>query len=147
MDSARFLFNVVAVFILFHAFFGTILADDLSDPSTWPGHMEPLGFKQKKTSLETIDHWPSPEEFFSKYVSQIKPVFIKGGAKLSPAFNKWTDEYFMSKPESKEENIFAEQGKKENRTNPGEDISFYDFVRTYKEKDIYMVNGVLSFLQ
>ncbi|KXJ22797.1 lysine-specific demethylase 8 [Exaiptasia diaphana] len=145
MAAAGFLYNVVTVFILFHAFLNTSSADD--DPTTWPGHMEPLGSKQPKISLETVDHWPSPQEFFSKYVSPIKPLFIKGGAKLSPAFGKWTDEYFMSKPESKSATIFAEQGKKENRTNPGQDVSFYDFVRTYKEKDIYMVNGVIPFLQ
>lgn len=146
MERARFLFHVVLLFSVFQSFIAVAFADD-SDPTKWPGHLEPLGSRQTKISLETIDKFPSPKEFFSKYVSQIKPVFIKGGAKLSPGFEKWTDAYFMSIPESKTHTVFAEKGKKENRTNPGDDISFHEFVRTYKEKDIYMVNGVLSFLQ
>lgn len=146
MDQAGLLFHLLLLSFNFLAIFSVILADN-SDPSTWPGHLEPLGSKQQKVSLETIYEFPSPKEFFAKYVSQIRPVFIKGGAKLSPGFEKWTDDYFMSLPESRSQTVFAEQGKKENRKNPGNDMSFYEFVKTYKEKDIYMVNGVLPFLQ
>jgi lysine-specific demethylase 8 len=117
------------------------------DPSLWPGHLEPLGSRNEKLSIKTVSVFPSPQDFFSKYVSTITPLLIKGGAKLSPGFTKWTDEYFKSLPESKQYKVYAELGKKENRSKPGDDVSFYDFVNTYKEKDIYMVHGVLPFLQ
>ena len=86
-------------------------------------------------------------EFFKNYVSPIKPVLIRGGAKISPALTKWTDEYFLSLPESNDFNVTAEQRKKEIRTFPAYDVSFKEFVSTYRKEDIYMVNGVPPFLQ
>ncbi|KAK3735817.1 hypothetical protein QZH41_019916 [Actinostola sp. cb2023] len=146
MDVANFLFPKIVVLILLQLLIAVISADN-GDPSTWPGHLEPLGARSHKTSPETVDQFPSPRDFFTKYVSPLQPLFVKGGAKISPGFQRWTDQYFMSLADSKNHTIFAEQGKKENRTNPGKDISFHDFVKTYKEEDIYMVNGVLPFLQ
>ena len=147
MNSVRSLLSSFLVLLIFDSLIAGSLADNDDDPSTWPGHMEPLGARNEKLFLETVPIFPSPQEFFSNYVSTLTPVLIKGGAKLSPAFSKWTDDYFKSLPQAKEHNVFAEQGKKENRTNPGQNVAFYDFVDTYKEKDIYMVHGVLPFLQ
>lgn len=112
-----------------------------------PGHLEPLGARSTKRSLETISDFPAPEKFFETYVAPVKPVLIRGGAKLSPAFTKWSDEYFLSFTESSDFQIVAEQRKKEVRTNPPIDISFKEFVTTYENKDIYMVHGVPPFLQ
>lgn len=112
-----------------------------------PGHLEPLGARSTKRSLETISDFPTPEKFFETYVAPVKPVLIRGGAKLSPAFTKWSDEYFLSFTESSDFQIVAEQRKKEVRTNPPIDISFKEFVTTYESKDIYMVHGVPPFLQ
>ncbi|XP_001630801.3 uncharacterized protein LOC5510344 [Nematostella vectensis] len=134
------------VFIRF-IFVECCLAELSADPATWPGHLEPLGAKNPKISLESLETFPEPKEFFEKYASKKQPVLFKGGAKLSPAFEKWTDEYFLSLPEAKETKVFAEQGKKENRSNAGKDISFHEFVSNYKKNDIYMVHGVLPFLQ
>lgn len=146
MNSVGSLLSPILVLLIFKSLITVNLAEN-DDPSTWSGHLEPLGSRNEKLFLETVHNFPSPQEFFSKYISTITPLLIKGGAKLSPAFSKWTDEYFKSLPESKEHKVFAEQGKKENRTNPGEDVAFYDFVDTYRKKDIYMVHGVLPFLQ
>jgi len=121
-----------------------------SQPSTtyhYPGHLEPLGARNVKQSLEVIDDFVTPREFFEKYVSSSKPVLIRGGAKLSPAFSLWSDEYFLSFDESKNFQIVAEQRKKEIRTHPALDISFAEFVKTYEKSDIYLVNGVPPFLQ
>ena len=112
-----------------------------------PGHLEPLGARSAKRSLETISDFPTPEKFFETYVAPVKPVLIRGGAKLSPAFTKWNDEYFSSFTESSDFQIVAEQRKKEVRTNPPIDMSFKEFVATYENKDIYMVHGVPPFLQ
>lgn len=117
-------------------------------PSTnLPGHLEPLGSKNVKRSVELIHDFLTPVEFFKNYAGANKPVLIRGGAKLSPAVTKWTDEYFLSLPESNDFNITAEQRKKEIRTYPAQDITFKQFVSTYIEEDIYMVNGVPPFLQ
>lgn len=112
-----------------------------------PGHLQPLGSQNVKHSLEVINDFLTPVEFFKAYAAPVKPVLIRGGAKVSPAFTKWTDEYFLSQPESNDFNISAEQRKKEIRTFPAIDISFKEFVTTYEKEDIYMVNGVPPFLQ
>lgn len=112
-----------------------------------PGHLQPLGSQNVKHSLEVINDFLTPVEFFKTYAAPVKPVLIRGGAKVSPAFTRWTDEYFLSVPESNDFNITAEQRKKEIRTFPAIDISFKEFVTTYEQEDIYMVNGVPPFLQ
>lgn len=33
----------------------------IDDPSTWPGHLEPFGYKQKTVDIETLYSWPSPK--------------------------------------------------------------------------------------
>lgn len=123
------------------------LTSDEPSFMNFPGHLEPLGLRNTKRSLESIPGFPTPAKFFKSYVAPVKPVLIRGGARLSPAFTKWTDEYFSSFPESGDFKIVAEQRKKEIRTHPALDISFEEFVKTYESEDIYMVNGVPPFLQ
>ncbi|XP_068755514.1 tRNA wybutosine-synthesizing protein 5-like [Montipora capricornis] len=120
---------------------------DHSTIQVFPGHLEPLGSRNTKQSLETISDFLTPVKFFEKYVAPSKPVLIRGGAKLSPAFNAWSDDYFLSFNESRDFKIVAEQRKKEIRTYPAVDISFEEFVKTYERRDIYLVNGVPPFLQ
>ena len=111
------------------------------------GHLQPLGSHNVKHSVEVINDFLTPVEFFKAYAAPVKPVLIRGGAKVSLAFTKWSDEYFLSLPESNDFKINAEQRKKEIRTFPPMDISFKEFVTTYEKEDIYMVNGVPPFLQ
>lgn len=117
------------------------------DGASVPGHLEPLGSKNVKRSLEVIQSYPDPKTFFKTYVVASKPVLIQNAAKVSPAFQKWTDEYFLSRPESSEATIQAEQRKKEERTTPDKEISFGEFVKSYKDKDIYMVSSVPKFMR
>lgn len=146
--------NSLLRYIFLYLKFGLIpvaklLQDEL--PSTnfdsHPGHLQPLGSQNVKHSLDVINDFLSPVEFFKTYAAPVKPVLIRAGAKVSPAFTKWSDEYFLSLPESNDFNITAEQRKKEIRTFPAMDISFKEFVTTYEKEDIYMVNGVPPFLQ
>lgn len=123
-------------------------ADRSKDGASVPGHLEPLGSKNVKHSLEVLQSYPDPGTFFKTYVVPSKPVLIQNAAKVSPAFEKWSrDEYFLSRPESSETTIQAEQRKKEERTTPDKDISFSEFVKSYKEKDVYMVSPVPAFLR
>lgn len=137
------------IFVYFQLTVAELSQDEL--PSTnfdlHPGHLQPLGSQNVKHSLEVINDFLTPVEFFKIYAAPVKPVLIRGGAKVSPAFSRWTDEYFLSQPESNDFNITAEQRKKEIRTFPAIDISFKEFVTTYEQEDIYMVNGVPPFLQ
>ena len=121
--------------------------DTKRDYASIPGHLEPLGAKSVKHSLEVIQTYPDPKTFFKTHVVASKPVLIQNAAKLSSAFAKWTDEYFLSFPETTEHKIVAEQGKKEKRSLPSREISFSEFVKTYKEEDIYMVSSMPKFIR
>lgn len=124
------------------------VSTNLNDPSLFPGHLEPLGAKHNKSSVETLFAFPEPRDFFKNFASASRPVLIKTGAKLSPAFAKWTDEYFVSLPEAENFITDVENGKKENRTKGDmRRMSFIEFLKMYKEEDVYMVNGVPTFIQ
>lgn len=128
-------------------FLGQSLCTD-EDPSFYPGHLEPLGARHNKSSVKTLFTFPKPQQFFQNFVSASFPLLIKGGAKLSPAFTQWTDEYFVSVPESDNFLIDVENGKKEKRTKGHlQRMSFKQFVGSYGDQDIYMVNGVPKFIQ
>ena len=118
------------------------------DPSLFPGHLEPLGARHKKTPVKTLFAFPEPRDLFENFASSSQlPVLIKGGAKLSPALSTWTDDYFMSVPGSGNFSIDVEIGKKENRTKGVLRMSFKQFVERYRDQDVYMVNRVPVFLQ
>lgn len=118
------------------------------DPSLFPGHLEPLGARHNKSSVKTLFAFPAPREFFQNFASASFPLLIKGGAKLSPAFTKWTDDYFSSVAGSESFSIDVENGKKENRTKGDlQRMSFKQFVESYRDQDVYMVNGVPDFIQ
>lgn len=146
MASARsnFSISLLVIFVILR----NSVSENSEDPSLFPGHLEPLGAKHNKSSVKTLHVFPEPRDFFENYVSTSVPVLFKSGAKLPPAFAKWTDDYFLSRPEAANFMIDMEKGKKENRTKG--DLkrgSFKEFVETYEEKDVYMVNGVPSFIQ
>lgn len=120
---------------------------ETQDSASIPGHLEPLGSRNTKHPLEVIQNYPDPKTFFETYVVPSKPVLIQNAAKLSTAFYKWSDEYFLSRPEASKEKIQVEKRKKEERTGPYEEIPFSEFVEGYKEKDIYMVSSVPEFMK
>lgn len=140
--AAKFLF--LCIFLQFANF---ACSEESMDPSTWPGHLEPLGSRNIKHFVPSVEEFPKPAEFFREYVAPGRPLLIKNGAKISPAFNLWTDEYFLTHPGAENTTVFVEQQKKENRTFPGMDISFKQFIESYNNTDIYMVNGVPDIIQ
>lgn len=132
--------------IFFVGFFETCLMitnrDELlrQDPSLWPGHLEPFGSQQPTGSIEELHQWPDPTAFFREYVDKNKPVLFKGLAKLSPAYEKFTDDYFKDAPGADKTIIYAEPELKENRTKQGFDISMKEFIERYHKETLYMVN-------
>ena len=138
----------IVVFLSFSLTSRNSVSTTVDDPSLFPGHLEPLGAKHNKSSIETLFAFPEPRDFFKNFASASRPVLIKTGAKSSPAFDKWTDDYFASFSEAENFAIDVENGKKENRTKGDtRNVSFKEFVETYKKEDIYMVNGVPTFIQ
>ena len=88
-------------------------------------------------------------EFFENYV-RTKPkraVIFKGGAKLSPAFNLWNDEYLKNHPDSEKMEFDVEVGKKETREGKMERRTVKNFVETFRKDDIYAVTDVPSQLK
>ena len=110
-------------------------------------HLEQLGAKEVKQSIQVLQNYPDPKTFFKTCVVGSKPGLIQNAARLSSAFQKWTDEYFLSFPESTEHKIKVEQRKKEKRKLSAKEISFSEFVKIYKEQDIYLVNSVPPFIR
>lgn len=146
MVSTASALSITPAFFLF-LFLGQSLCTD-DDPSFYPGHLEPLGARHNKSSVKTLFTFPKPQQFFENFASASFPLLIKGGAKLSPAFTQWTDEYFVSFPESENFLIDVENGKKETRTKGDlQRMSFKQFVESYRDQDVYMVNGVPNFIQ
>ena len=111
------------------------------------GHLEPLFSHGKRLEVEVYDGFPTAEEFFRRFVDGGKPVLLRGAARLFPAFSLWNDEYFLSYTESEELLVTVEVDKKENRSAPGEDLPFADFVRDMHSSGKYLISSVPEFLR
>lgn len=59
------------------------------------GHLQPLGSHRDPENdlIDELHEIPSAKDFWEKYVKTSKAVVLRGAAKHSPAFSKWTDEY------------------------------------------------------
>ena len=122
------------------ATFSVLAAEDLSFKA---GHLEPFGFG-KTTPIEEVNNFPKPMEFFENYVWPLKPLKMKGAAKISKAFSKWTDDYFLSLRSLDKEKVTVETRKKESRQQEVLSMSFTDFIKTYNNTENYMVESVPS---
>lgn len=85
-------------FLCFHVvFFLLVLQVQCSDIPV--GHLQPLG-SHRPPATDLVDEtaeWPSPQDFWNKYVKPSRPLILRGGAKYSRAFSEWTDEYLSTK--------------------------------------------------
>ena len=59
-------------------------------PNTFGSHAEPTQHVDEIGHEETF---PTPLEFYERFIKQYKPVVIRGVAKHSPAYHLWTEEY------------------------------------------------------
>lgn len=117
------------------------------DLTTEPGHLKPFGDGGASHPVEEIDYFPTAKEFFEDYVRPLKPVKMKGVAKMSAAFGKWTDDYFLAQDEPDDHVVSVETIKKESRQQRMESMHFKDFVKIYNQTEYYMVNEVPKFLR
>ena len=128
---------------------GTVLVKGLSteDLTTLPGHMKPFGEGRSSAPIDEIEMFPNPTYFFDNYVKALKPLKMKGAAKYSKAFKKWTDDYFLSIDEAAQSTVSVETKKKEKRQQKVEAMSFRDFVQLYNKTEYYMVDSVPPFIE
>ncbi|XP_045197467.1 tRNA wybutosine-synthesizing protein 5-like isoform X3 [Mercenaria mercenaria] len=118
-----------------------------NDLTKEPGHLKPFGDGGPSHAVEEIDYFPTAKEFFENYVKTAKPVKMKGVAKMSPAFEKWTDDYFLAQDEPSDHVVSVETKKKESRQQKVESMPFKTFVKMYNNTEHYMVDAVPKFLR
>ncbi|KAL4233739.1 hypothetical protein ACF0H5_008419 [Mactra antiquata] len=126
---------------------GTVVAVCGTDLTLEKGHLKPFGEGRPSQPVEELDYFPSAEEFFENYVKPLKPVKMKGAAKMSSAFGKWTDDYFLAQDEADVHKVSVETKKKESREQDVESMSFKEFVSKYNHTEHYMVDGVPKYLR
>lgn len=97
--------------------------------------------------IETVQGFPTCQDFFTYYALQSRPVKMAGAAKLSRAYTHWEDQYFLQLKDSAGYFVNVETKRKENRSLPTTEMSLKEFVKSYMEQDIYMVDPVPDFLR
>lgn len=117
------------------------------DPASWPGHLEPLGAGAELIQIESLDYFPSPQEFFMKFAYFGVPVIFRGGAKSYPAFAKWSDLYLKGLPDARWHLVDVEINKKEKRSLPSRSMPFQEFINRYRSRNEYLVTSLPSFLR
>ncbi|XP_074657729.1 tRNA wybutosine-synthesizing protein 5-like [Tubulanus polymorphus] len=123
------------------------LADDSSSSSDDDsGHMKPFGCCGKKMKMDEIDGWPKSSVLVDNYAKKNIPLVMRNAAKVSPAYDLWTDEYFLSMNIPKEAKVNIEQRKKEDRLQPTAEMHFQEWVRNYNNTDKYMVHDIPDYL-
>ena len=60
------------------------------------GQQLPLGRQSPAIPVKEIQGFVDPATFFQEHVIPGRPVVFKGAAKEFPAFQRWSDEYFLS---------------------------------------------------
>lgn len=122
-----------------------LLAD--STGTVHDGHLKPFGSVGSFVPTDEINGFPNTMDFFRQYVNPTRPLKMVGAGKLSKSFVMWTDDYFLSLDQAGDYSVSIESGKKENRSNPMVDMSFWEFVKTYNSTNHYMVDTVPDFIR
>ena len=60
------------------------------------GQNLPLGRQSHAIPVPEVQGFVDPAKFFQEHVIPGQPVVFKGAAKEFPAFQRWSDEYFLS---------------------------------------------------
>jgi len=122
---------------------GTGAVDCGSDVhKTHAGHLQPFGSSGPFHKVDVMHSFPNTLEFFQQYVLPLRPLKMTGAARLSCAFHKWTDDYFLRTAVSVNSSVAVEMSKKENRSCPLQYLHFHEFLRVYNSTDQYMVDNI-----
>eukprot|EP00111_Clytia_hemisphaerica_P005460 TCONS_00015809-protein len=104
------------------------------------GHLKPFGSHRPPTKVEELKYMISPEDFYMNFVIKHKPVLFKGVTKNWPAYTQWNDEYLRDHYGDNEMNM---ETKDDDKYNLPTSRTFKDFLKVYKDSNIYMVDEVL----
>jgi len=108
--------------------------------ATPKGHLDRLGTHQPPVGeLKTVTEWPDAQSFYKEHMQASVPLVVRGGAKMQPAFELWTDEYLTEN--YGEELVEVEEGKKEDRDKGLWTWNLETFLKKYKG-DMYSVSAV-----
>ncbi|KAK6171220.1 hypothetical protein SNE40_019455 [Patella caerulea] len=142
--SQRIFYKFCLVCILTYINF--VYASEKIDLTKEPGHLKPFGTGRPIHQIDEVLGFPTPEDFLENYCLPLKPVKFKGGAKLSPAFHLWTDEYFLNLDIPPKNRVQLETVKKESRQQEVVTMDFKLFVKNYMNTSFYMVDTIPTFL-
>lgn len=109
MNSPR-IFKIIFVLLIASSSLTNVNSDSSKDLPV--GHLKPLGsHRPPETNLvDDLQEMPTPQEFWTNYVSPSKAVVLRGAAKQGRAFTLWTDDYMKDKFSGLEVRL---EGKKE----------------------------------
>ncbi|XP_013416768.1 tRNA wybutosine-synthesizing protein 5 [Lingula anatina] len=93
-------------------------------------------------TMDEVDGFPESRTFFENYVFKSRPLKMRGAVKTSPAFRLWEDDYFLEMEMPPDLHVTVETMKKENRSQPVEQMHFKEFVHVYNHTNQYLVNSV-----
>ena len=145
-DNAAMMGYFVSVSLLVIQF-GAHASHVDGDLTQRPGHLKRFGEGRPSVAVDALEGYPDTRTFTERYVRASRPVLMRGAARSSPAFTRWSDAYFLSLAVPADNTINVETRKKENRKQPTVDMHFKDFVKVYNKTDQYMVDPVPAFLK
>lgn len=112
------------------------------------GHLKPFGESGSKSPVKEVDGFPA--NFFKDHLLRSAPILMKGAAKMSAAYEKWTDKYLReigSRPENRKVQMEVEIKKKEVRDFGMKTMTLVDYLDIYNTSDLYAVTDVPSFME
>lgn len=95
--------------------------------------------------FNALTGFPTNEYFFENHILKQLPLKMKGAAQLSPAYQKWTDEYLLM--EHGEQMLGVEMSKKEYNDMNFKFMLLKDFVSVYMKADVNAVSGLAEALK
>lgn len=108
------------------------------------GHLKRFGEGRPNYPVEEVTGYPHPRDFFENYVIPMKPLVMRGAARISKALTLWTDDYFLA--ERSNFIVISEPFQEQVLHQPVKHVTFTEFVSTYNHSGHYMVNEVPPFL-
>ncbi|XP_002737509.2 uncharacterized protein LOC100370566 [Saccoglossus kowalevskii] len=110
-----------------------------AESSAIKGHLEHFGsHRQPLEGIDVVETKLNSSVFYTNYVQKSKPLLIKGGGVRWPATELWKDEEYLI--ENFGEEVFRVDLRKvwDDEHPPRMNMFLKDFLKTYKEKAIYL---------
>lgn len=132
MAFSKTIFLCIAIFLL----------NNKADGEDHQGDGKPFGSTGPYLKIDELSSI-STNSFLNDYVKAKKPLMLKGAAKKFPATSLWNDAYLYKKAESFKDYLFdVETVKKETRSQNYIQMTFHNFLDSYRSKELYMVSDI-----